>query len=214
MLSSQFFLDDKRLARGVDGKPNGESRAAFLVASGTAERLAEERLTKDPKDANALLALAVINGMLADYASLIDKRPLESLKRIRESEGYARSLLGVKPDSGDAYRALGAANYIIGRLPVHKRFLLWLGGVQGDRNLGMKQLEIAARQGDYLGPFARILLALPRFARNKQTWLAPSWRNSFTNSRKILCSHANWRCAETPPHQHPLRTARVYSRTI
>ncbi len=120
VLSSQFFLDDKRLARGVDGKPNGESRAAFLVASGTAERLAKERLTKDPKDANALLALAVINGMLADYASLIDKRPLESLKRIRESEGYARSLLGVKPDSGDAYLALGAANYIIGSLPVHK----------------------------------------------------------------------------------------------
>ena len=43
VLSSQFFLDDKRLARGVDGKPNGESRAAFLVASGTAERLAKER---------------------------------------------------------------------------------------------------------------------------------------------------------------------------
>jgi predicted Zn-dependent protease len=77
----------------------------------------------------------------------------------------------VKPDSGDAYLALGAANYIIGSLPVHKRFLLRLGGVQGDRNLGMKQLEIAARQGDYLRPFAKILLALAAL-REKQADLA------------------------------------------
>jgi hypothetical protein len=42
------------------------------------------------------------------------------------------------------------------------------------------------RYQEVLGHFQRILLALPRFARNKQTWLAPSWRNSFTNSREIL----------------------------
>jgi hypothetical protein len=173
VLSSQFFLDDKRFARGVDGKPNSESRTAFLAASATAKRLAKERLTKDARDTDALLALTVVNGMLADYAGLIDKRPLESLKRIRVSEGYATSLLAVKPDSGDAYLALGAANYIIGSLPVHKRFFLWLGGVQGDRNLGIEQLGIAAKQGEYLRPFAEILLALAAL-REKQVDLARS----------------------------------------
>jgi hypothetical protein len=98
--------------------------------------------------------------MLADYASLIDKRPFESLKQIRKSEGYAKSLLAVKPDVADAYLALGAGNYIIGSLPTHKRFVLWLTGIQGDREVGMQQLKTAATQGDYLRPFAKILLAL------------------------------------------------------
>jgi len=171
VLSSQFFLDDARLVGGVGDKSNGASRAAFLTACEAAERLAKEHLATNPKDADALLALTVTAGMRADYASLIDKRPFESLKRIRESEGYARSLLAVKPDAADAYLALGAGNYIIGSLPAHKRFFLRLGGIQGDREVGMKQLEIAATQGDYLRPFAKILLALAAL-RERQLGLA------------------------------------------
>jgi hypothetical protein len=171
VLTSQFFLDDKKFSGGVEGKPNSESRAAFLAACSTAERLAKARLANNPKDPDALLALTVTAGMLADYASLIDKHPLESLRRIRESETYAKSLLAVKPDSADAYLALGAANYIIGSLPLHKRLLLRLGGIQGDRELGMQQLATTAAKGNYLRPFAKILLALAAL-REKQPDLA------------------------------------------
>jgi len=171
VLSSQFFLDDKRLVGGVDGKPNGASRTAFLTACKAAETLGKERLATDPRDADALLALTVTAGMRADYASLIDKRPFESLKRIRESEGYAKSLLAVKPDAADAYLALGAGNDIIGSLPAHKRFFLWFTGIQGDREIGRNQLKKAATRGDYLRPFAKILLALAAL-REGQSGLA------------------------------------------
>ena len=160
VFTSQFFLDDQRFTQGVEGEPNGQSRAAFLAACVSTERLAKARLAENPKDTDALLALTVITGMLADYASLIDKHPLESLRRIRESEGYAKSLLAAKPGSADAYLALGAANYIVGSLPLHKRLLLRLGGIQGDRELGMEQLATTAARGNYLRPFAKILLAL------------------------------------------------------
>jgi hypothetical protein len=171
VLSSQFFLDDKRLVGGVEGKSNGASRTAFLRACEAAERLGKERLANDPRDADALLALTVTAGMRADYASLIDKRPFESLKRIRESEAYAKSLLAVKPDAADAYLALGAGNYIIGSLPAPKRFFLWLTGIQGSREVGMNQLKTAATRGDYLRPFAKILLALAAL-REGQSGLA------------------------------------------
>ena len=167
VLTSQFFLDDRKLSGGVDGKSNGASRTAFLTACTAAETLGKERLATNPKDADALLALTVTAGMRADYASLIDKRPFESLKRIRESESYAKNLLAVKPDAADAYLALGAGNYIIGSLPAHKRFFLWLGGIQGDREVGMKQLETAATKGNYLRPFAKILLALAALREGK-----------------------------------------------
>jgi len=171
VLSSQFFLDDKRLVGGVAGKVNIVSRTAFLTACEAAERLGKERLATNPRDADALLALTVTAGMRADYATLIDKRPFESLKRIRESEAYAQSLLAVKPNVADAYLALGAGNYIIGSLPAHKRFFLWLTGIQGDREVGMQQLKTAATQGNYLRPFAKILLALAAL-REGQSGLA------------------------------------------
>ena len=119
VLTSQFFLDDKKFTTGVDGQPNSESRAAFLAACATAERLAKGRLAKNPNDPDALLALTVTAGMLADYASLIDKHPFDSLRHIHESETYAKRLLAVKPDSADAYLALGAANDKIGPLPLY-----------------------------------------------------------------------------------------------
>jgi hypothetical protein len=171
VLTSRFFLDDKKFSAGVERQPNSQSRAAFLAACATAEGLAKARLALNSKDPDALLALTVTAGMLADYDSLIDKHPLESLMRIRESETYAKNLLEVKPDSADAYLALGAANYIVGSLPFHKRLLLRLGGIRGDRELGMQQLATTAAKGNYLRPFAKILLALAAL-REKQPDLA------------------------------------------
>lgn len=171
VFSSKFFLEDKKLLEGVEGKPNGEFRRAFFTANMTAQNLARRLLAVNPSDPQALFALTITTGMLADYASLIDKRKLESLKFIRESETYANKLLAVKPDSVDAYLALGVANYVIGSLPPQKRFLLWLGGISGDRRRGMAQLALAAAQGEYLRPFAKILLALVAL-REKQVELA------------------------------------------
>src|SRR5215471_2123763 len=43
VLSSQFFLDDKKFSEGAEGKSNPASRIAFLAACTAAERLGKER---------------------------------------------------------------------------------------------------------------------------------------------------------------------------
>ncbi len=171
VLTSEFFLNDKRLLGGIAGKPNEQRRAAFFAANDRAEALARRALKANPKDANALFSLTIATGMHADYSSVIEKRQLESLRLIREAEGYAKNLLAIDPDSADAYLALGAGNYILGCLPAYKRAFLWLGGIHGDKPGGMRQLALAAEHGHYLRPFARILLALAAL-REKQVALA------------------------------------------
>ena len=69
-------------------------------------------------------------------------------------------LLAVHPEAYDAYVAPGVANYVIGSLSSSARFMLWFGGIHGDRALGMSQVQKTADQGHYLKPFAQILLAL------------------------------------------------------
>jgi hypothetical protein len=171
VLSSEFFLDDDRLLGGVQGTPDPQVRDAFGAAVRKAQELARTRLKSNPRDADALFALTIATGMQADYASLIERRQMESLRLTREADKVARELLAVAPRAADAYVALGAANYIIGCLPGYKRFIIRFGGFRGDRALGMQQLGLTAATGHYLRPYAKLTLALAAM-REKQPALA------------------------------------------
>ena len=171
VLTSEFFLDNKRFLGKIALKPDPELRAAFFAADKQAQDLAQMRLQTNPDDTNALFAMTLSVGMQADYASLIDKHQVESLKMIGDADRYAKRLLAVAPDAADAYLTLGAANYIIGSLPGYKRLFLGFAGIHGDKKAGIQQLEIAAERGHYLRPFAKILLALAAL-REKQTEVA------------------------------------------
>ncbi len=160
VLSSEFFLDDKRFLGGIEGKPDPKRKAAFNAANEFARGLAKKRLKVNNRDPEALFAMTLAAGMHADYSAILEKHQLEGLRFIKESEGLAKQLIAVRPESADAYLALGAANYIIGCLPSGKRFVLWFGGIHGDKNVGMLQLRKAAEKGHYLRPYAKIMLAL------------------------------------------------------
>ena len=167
VLTSEFFLDDKKLLDGKPMKPDPQRRDKFFDAIGRARKLAHAKLDSNPTDPDSLLALSMADGMSGDYACVIERHQIESLKDMKEAQQYADKLLAVAPERADAYLALGAGNYIIGCLPGYKRAFLWFGGIHGDRNAGMEQLRVAAEKGDYLRPFARLLLALAAL-REKQ----------------------------------------------
>ena len=173
VLTAEFFLDNKRFLGGITGRPDDMRRAAFMAANGRAQRLAQARLKASAKDADALLALTISLGMQADYLSIIEKKQLEGLRFVKEAEARAKDLLALDSNAGDAYLAIGAANYIIGSLPGYKRFFLWFGGIHGDKAGGMQQLQAAAMRGHYLRPCAKMMLALAAL-REKQPDLARS----------------------------------------
>jgi len=167
VFTSEFFLNDERFLGGIAGHPDEKRKVSFNQANRRALELARTRLKSNPKDPDALLALTLATGMQADYASILENRQWESLRLIKEASGYARQCLAVQPDAADAWLALGAANYIVGCLPAYKRFIVWLGGMHGDKRTGMEQLRKTAEEGHYLKPFAKIFLALAAM-REKQ----------------------------------------------
>jgi len=168
VLTSEFFLDDKRLLGGIQGKPNESRKTGFNAANRKGRDIALKRLSEAPRDTNALFSLSIAAGMQADFAAILERRQMESLSYIKEAEGYAKRLLALQPDNADAWLSLGAANYIIGSLPAYKRFFLWFGGMHGDKTLGMEQLQITAEKGHYLKPFAEIFLALAAMREKRE----------------------------------------------
>jgi hypothetical protein len=160
VLTSEFFLNDSKFLNGIDGDPAQNHNPAFLQANHIAREQAKEILKTRTNDPHGLLVLTMTDGMEADYDQLIEKKQMASLGLIRQAEAEAKTVLAIDPNAQDAYVALGAGNYIIGSLPGFKRAFLWVGGIHGDKQRGMEEMESAVAHGRYLRPFAKILLAL------------------------------------------------------
>jgi hypothetical protein len=167
VLTSDFFLDDKRLFGGAQNKPDKSRTMEFEAAIRAGKELALKHLNEDPRNANALFALTIASGLQADFEIILTKRQMRGLSLIKESEDYAKRLLESQPENADALLSLGATNYIIGSLPAYKRFFLWFGRIRGDKRLGMEQLQTASEKGHYLKPLAAIFLALAAMRENQ-----------------------------------------------
>ena len=160
VLNSDFFLDDKKFLRGIDGKPDPARLNAFYGALDRTRMTALSRMKSNPNDPEALFSLTLASGMQADALSILERKQFESLKHIKEADATAAKLLAEQPDAEDAWLALGAAHYIVGCLSSPKRFFLSFGGIHGNRKLGMEEIGRTATSGRYLKPFAKIMLAL------------------------------------------------------
>jgi len=206
VLSSDFFLNEKSFLNGIDGKPDSARMKSFQEAIQHARKLAKLRLEKDAKDPEALFALAMSAGMESDADMILKKQHLEALKRLKEANENAKQLLALQPDANDAYVALGAANYIIGSLSGGKRFMLWFGGIHGDKKLGMEQLRNTIEKGRYLQPYAKILLALAA-RREKQNSLAQKLllelSEEFPESPLYAAEYAKAMGRPVPAQMHP-----------
>jgi len=171
ILTSDYFLNDKRFLGGITGTPDPQRVKNFQDACGRAKTLAFQRLKTTPRDPEGLYALTLCAGMQSDADSMLLKKHYDALKHLKEANANAEILLKDHPDAFDAYVAPGVAYYVIGSLPSTARFVLWFGGIHGDKQLGMAQVQKTADKGNYLRPFAQILLALSA-RREKQNALA------------------------------------------
>jgi hypothetical protein len=171
VLTSDFFLDDKKFLRGIEGKPDPERVKHFDMELAQARKLADARLSKDKNDAAGLFALTMAAGMESNADSILEKKHIDGLKRMKEANEHAKLLLAQRPDANDAWVAPGSADYIIGCLSGGTRMVLWFGGIHGDKKLGMELVGKTAEKGRYLEPFAKVLLALAA-RREKQDALA------------------------------------------
>lgn len=166
VLEAQFYENDSAFEARKKISSDPAVRVRFDTALQRAESLARARLAQDPKDLNALFALTLSSGLKADYAALIEKRNLASLHLTREATAWADQLLAVHPDCYDAHLASGISRYLIGSMAAPTRWILRLGGVKGNKQAGIAELQLTAERGHYLAPFARILLAIA-YVRDK-----------------------------------------------
>ena len=141
MLESQFFENDEAFGARSKLSPDPAVHDHFQTALDHAQSLAHARLNKDGKDRDALFAMTLASGLQADYAALIEKRNLASLHYTKEASVWAQQLLAICDDCSDVLVATGFSKYIIGSMTAPVRWLLRMGGLPGDKQGGIADLQ-------------------------------------------------------------------------
>jgi hypothetical protein len=174
ILDGEFFEDDKRIAAKKKLKYDPKIRDEFYREVNRAQALAQQELSKNPDDQNALFAQSISNGLLTDYVSLVEKRGLSSLSYAKNSQAYALRLLKINPNYADAYLTTGFSEYLLGSLPFFVRWFVHFDDTQGSKAVAIQNLEKVAHKGHYLKPFAKILLAII-YLREEQPARSEQW---------------------------------------
>lgn len=167
ILEGEFFTDDRRIREKNTLKADPAVRERLYKAVGEAQSRARSILAKRPDDRNALFSQCMATGVLTDYAGFVEKRKLASLSYAKQSHNYALELLRHHPSFSDAYLTTGLTEYLLGSMPFFVRWFVRFDQAEGSKAQAVKNLELVAREGRYLGPFARILLAIIHFREKR-----------------------------------------------
>lgn len=160
ILEGEFFKDDDRFKNKKRPKPDPAIREEINEAIAKAQQLAKAALARDPSNTNALFCLTVTEGILMDYASLVEKRHTAGLRHARTSQSYAVQVLKADPEFYDVYCTTGFSEYLLGSLPFFMRWFVKFEDTEGSKEEGLRKLQIAATKGNYFKPFAKLLLAI------------------------------------------------------
>jgi hypothetical protein len=160
ILESQLFTNDKAFASRAKLSPDPNVRAQFYAALDRGNQLADATLKHHPDDSNALFAKVLALGLQSDYVALIDKQDFAALRYMKQGRILAQQLLKQKPDAYDALLAVGVENYMTGIKPAPVRWMLSLGGIDPNKEQGIRELQQTAAHGNLLKPFAKLLLAV------------------------------------------------------
>jgi tetratricopeptide (TPR) repeat protein len=150
--TNPFIRRDK-----VNASP--EAAKAFDDSIANSMRLAQARIDKNANDTAGLYALGVAHGLRANYNFLVKKAWKDSLSDATAARKLHNKVVELDPKLIDAQLVQGVHDYVVGSLPWHWKMLGFLVGFRGDRETGIKTLQLVAEKGNLNKYDAQVLLA-------------------------------------------------------
>jgi len=131
----------------------------FMVFCDRAIGVAEEAIRENPNDNYARTIIGAIYGFraVANYrAENLVKGALDA----RSCYNYLSEVLKKDPNQWDAYLGMGIFHFGLGAIPRSFRWVANLGGLKGDKDLGLKEMQIAAEKSLFASTDAKTALAM------------------------------------------------------
>ncbi len=159
MLQTEMLSSSNSFLKMPKLKMNAGDEQQFKDAIHGAMELAQSRLMDDPHNAAALYALGVSYDLLGQYNFLVRKAYMDALHDVARARKYHAQVTRIDPGMVDAELTQGVYDYVVGSLRFGWKLLGFLGGVDGNRTLGIATINRVATQGNVNRIDATIVLA-------------------------------------------------------
>lgn len=126
----------------IDPAP-AEVSKAFNTYLARALTLANERVTKSPTDADAHFELGTALGLQASWTATVEGRVMGAFGSARRAYNEHERVLALAPGRKDAGLIVGTYRYLVGSLSMPVRWMAYVAGFGGDKELGLKMIEDA-----------------------------------------------------------------------
>ncbi len=159
-LESQLVTGNNPFLRRPKMEITASDKQRFAECVDQALRLSQAALDKNPNDIPALYSLGVAHGLRANYLFLVEKAWLDSLREATAARRANEKILSIDPNAVDARLLLGLDKYLVASLPFYMRAVGAIGGFHGDKEGGIRDLELVSEKGVRNHYDAEILLAV------------------------------------------------------
>lgn len=163
--SSNPFLSRPKLPMSA------EDQKRFNDAIQKSIELSQARLNRNPRDTRALYTAGVAYGWRANYHFIVRKAWRDTLRDANTVHRYHNKATEIDPSFTDARLTQGAHDFILGSLPWAWRLIGILVGFYGNKEAGLRTLELVADKGRLARVDAKIFLAIV-YRRERKPQLA------------------------------------------
>lgn len=159
-LESQLVSGNNPFLKSEKVKIAGGDKSRLMAALDRAGAISAARIAANGSDVRAHYEAGVTHGLRANYFFLVEKAWTESLREATYARKAQERVLELDPKFVDANLILGIYQYVVGSLPLYLRLLGFIGGFHGDRDEGIRKLELVAREGVLNRYDAQVVLAV------------------------------------------------------
>jgi tetratricopeptide (TPR) repeat protein len=166
-LSLNRFISASHFGRKTNETMPVKERDAFFQAIEKSEFLANEILKKNPRNKDARYFLGTASGLRSSFAITIDHALREAFSNGNKAFFSAKQLIDEDPGYYDAYLTLGIYEYVADNIPWYWKWMAFVLGLRGDKQLGMKYLKLASEKAPSVNNESALVLMVFKVREEK-----------------------------------------------
>lgn len=196
LLDTTFYANDGFLTGKHATQEDPAVRDRILGLADEAVREADQRISHNPNDVDALYARGWARSLKCTYVAMVERSYGGGFRLATKAKDDEQRVLQLDPDYVDAKLIVGVYDYVVGALPFPFKILIGFAGITGSKAQGMKLLWDAANRGVASRVEARTVIALflRREAKYKQAInVVRGLKNEYPHDYLFALEEANLR---------------------
>jgi tetratricopeptide (TPR) repeat protein len=159
-LESEMVSGNDAFLRREKLRPSETVETRFHAELARSMEISQARIEKNPKDTLAMYDLGIAHGLRSNYNFLVRRAWTDALRDATAGRKLHNKVTEIEPGNVDARMMQGMHDYIVGNLPFFYKMMGFLVGFRGDKEEGLRTLELVAKKGEHNRVDAEVILAV------------------------------------------------------